>query len=480
MKNTEELYEMLPLHQSRRILCCAATLVILLNATDSHAQESMIPDSARNLTPALMQVDTPGVPDGNKPRTPKILYTHIQAAQLYQRGFLKSGLADNSIVPLILIAGSISSWHFREDFRHLRNQYAPSFRNRFDDYLQYTPAFTVLSLKLTSIKGTYSTKRTIASYVFSALIMAGITNALKHTTKINRPDGTARNSFPSGHTANAFMNATFLHQQYGDRSLAYSVGGYSSAILTAIGRQLNNRHWVPDILAGAAIGILSAELGNFLAGRLFKTEPLRARLPHSDPGSLYPGFISLRMDYRIPLTARGSDYAYVMPGMGLAIDAGWFVNKFVGIGAEAGLYAHPVFLGSGAKSTLPWMIPNSGEHKITFTGRYLRAGPVFRRNIGTGWALNGKLMLGTSLGPSATSRSGSLPSYEIEKVFSWSSGIEVQKKIKDHLGIKTYFAYDSPIKTVAVFSNGNTKFINRYYPSRLHTLSWGIGISALF
>ena len=32
----------------------------------------------------------------------------------------------------------------------------------------------------------------------------------------------------------------------------------------------NNRHWLSDVLTGAGIGILSTELGYYLADRLFK------------------------------------------------------------------------------------------------------------------------------------------------------------------------------------------------------------------
>lgn len=186
-------------------------------------------------------------------------------------------LLRRSFVPACLLTGSMATWHYRKEFRDLRNKHLPGFRYHYDDYLQYAPAALVFSLKAAGVRGKYNTERTVFSYVFSSLIMAGLTNTLKYTSRLERPDGSARNSFPSGHTANAFMNASFLDHEYGDRSLAYSVFGYTTATATAMGRQFNNRHWVPDILAGAAIGILSAELGNYVAGIICKKERKRTR-----------------------------------------------------------------------------------------------------------------------------------------------------------------------------------------------------------
>ena len=99
------------------------------------------------------------------------------------------------------------------------------------------------------------------SNAFSGLLMAGFVNSIKYTVKEKRPDNTSNNSFPSGHTATAFMCATILHKEYGNKSPWYSIGGYTLAGLTGVTRQLNNRHWIGDILAGAGIGILSADLG---------------------------------------------------------------------------------------------------------------------------------------------------------------------------------------------------------------------------
>ena len=91
--------------------------------------------------------------------------------------------------------------------------------------------------------------------------MGVLTNALKYTVCEMRPDGSARNSFPSGHSATAFMGAELVRLEYGGWAGA---GSYSVASATAALRVYNNRHWFNDLLGGAAIGILSANVGYWL------------------------------------------------------------------------------------------------------------------------------------------------------------------------------------------------------------------------
>lgn len=89
--------------------------------------------------------------------------------------------------------------------------------------------------------------------------MLGTVNALKYTTDQIRPDNSSANSFPSGHTANAFFGAAVLAEEYKDQSIIYPIAGYTVATATGVFRMLNNRHWASDVLVGAGIGILSAK-----------------------------------------------------------------------------------------------------------------------------------------------------------------------------------------------------------------------------
>ena len=88
--------------------------------------------------------------------------------------------------------------------------------------------------------------------------------AVKNITKVQRPDGSGSNSFPSGHTATAFAAAEFMRQEYKDASPWYGIAGYAAAMATGILRLYNNKHWVSDVVAGAGVGILSTKLAYWI------------------------------------------------------------------------------------------------------------------------------------------------------------------------------------------------------------------------
>lgn len=178
-------------------------------------------------------------------------------------------------VPLILGGAVVSLYD--TDFRRLRNGYVRSFHHDYDDYLQYAPAALLVGMKVCGVESRSSWGRMLVSDAFSAGLMAAAVNSLKYSFRVMRPDGSTRNSFPSGHTATAFMTATMLHKEYGHRSLWYSIGGYTLATLTGVTRQLNNRHWMSDVMVGAGIGILATEFGYFLADLIFKEKGLKVR-----------------------------------------------------------------------------------------------------------------------------------------------------------------------------------------------------------
>ncbi len=69
-------------------------------------------------------------------------------------------------------------------------------------------------------------------------------------------------SFYSGHTTMAFAMATAISEEL-DNTYA-TVTLYSIASLTAVSRVYDDRHWLSDIVAGAALGIASAK---FVYGR---------------------------------------------------------------------------------------------------------------------------------------------------------------------------------------------------------------------
>lgn len=63
-------------------------------------------------------------------------------------------------------------------------------------------------------------------------------------------------SFPSGHTSSAFSLAAALTEEI--RSPVVWVGAYSAAALVGWSRVRNDRHWLSDVVAGAALGELTS------------------------------------------------------------------------------------------------------------------------------------------------------------------------------------------------------------------------------
>ena len=139
-----------------------------------------------------------------------------------------------------------------------------------DDYSQYMPALSVYGLNLCGIKGVHDFKDRTMILAMSWLTMSVVAGTMKHTIREMRPDGTTHNSFPSGHTATAFMGAEFLYQEYKNVSPWIGVAGYAVAAGTGFFRMYNNRHWLNDILAGAGIGILSTKFSYWIYPKIFK------------------------------------------------------------------------------------------------------------------------------------------------------------------------------------------------------------------
>ncbi len=164
--------------------------------------------------------------------------------------------------------------NFDSDIYAIRNNAIPDFRYTYDDYLQYSPAAVMLAMKACTYESRSGWGRMLTSDAFSIAIMTAAVNGLKYTVRRPRPDGSANNSFPSGHTATSFMTATLLHKEYGWRSPWFSIGAYTVASVSAVSRILNNKHWMTDLIGGAAVGISSVHLGYYLSDLIFKEKGL--------------------------------------------------------------------------------------------------------------------------------------------------------------------------------------------------------------
>jgi membrane-associated phospholipid phosphatase len=115
-------------------------------------------------------------------------------------------------------------------------------------------------------------------------------------TKIYDAEGRRLNSsFPSGHTTVAFAAATVYALEYKDRPWVPIVC-YTAASLIGLSRITENKHWVTDVVAGAALGYLTGKLvvNNYHRYAKLKSPGQKTSLSFSlnyNQGQLMPGML---------------------------------------------------------------------------------------------------------------------------------------------------------------------------------------------
>ena len=141
--------------------------------------------------------------------------------------------------------------HLRSHYDAVNALFAPG------KYLGNTPEQVALSM------GTYAYGRLWASpkasHLGMDLLQAQIltemlVEPLKLATHRQRPDGSNHMSFPSGHAAVTFAGATVLERHLGWRK---SLLGYTLASYVAASRLHDNRHYLSDVVFGAAVGSIA-------------------------------------------------------------------------------------------------------------------------------------------------------------------------------------------------------------------------------
>lgn len=170
-----------------------------------------------------------------------------------------------SIAPVALIGAGMFMKLNKTGFNDLsvRNDVTanvPGFHTTVDDYLRFASLPFLYGLDLAGVKAKTDIKNRTAIFMKAEALMWVSVTLLKNTTHVIRPDGTENTSFPSGHTAQAFLGAVLIHREYGSKSIWYPVGAYTVATSVGVLRVMNNRHYTSDVLVGAGIGMLSAQI----------------------------------------------------------------------------------------------------------------------------------------------------------------------------------------------------------------------------
>lgn len=177
----------------------------------------------------------------------------------HQSSVYKPYIAPASLVLYGLVCWGDHGFPSSIEIAKFRNENYNSFSTSIDDYLVFAPGAALVALNVCKVK---SRSDILNQGIITAKSMAlslGIVNILKYTTQVTRPDGSANNSFASGHSAAAFTLAEVLHQEFKDKPWTY-ISGYAAATSVAGLRILNNKHWFSDVLVGAGIGVLATKL----------------------------------------------------------------------------------------------------------------------------------------------------------------------------------------------------------------------------
>ena len=345
--------------------------------------------------------------------------------------FSSSRFYQMTYIGVPLVVGGLIVKSEDDHFRSLRNDYLPRFNRRADDYLQYAPAAVMLGMKVAGVKGRSSWGRMIVSDAFSALLMGSVVNTLKQTTHVMRPDGSNDRSFPSGHTATAFMTATMLTKEYGHKSPWIGIGAYTAASTTGLMRMANNKHWLSDVLTGAGIGILSTELGYYFADLIFKEKGIN----RFDDKEIFermanPSFISLYLGLNIPLSGYDIDEQTefrTSSGSSAGVEGAYFFNPYIGMG------------GRFAVSNTSIIVNNGDAEDNTFDAMSLCGGAYFSYPLSSRWLVGSKLLGGYVHYPSLKLSEQTVP---IKNGVCFGCGFSLTFKAKEHLGARFFLDYN--------------------------------------
>jgi membrane-associated phospholipid phosphatase len=117
------------------------------------------------------------------------------------------------------------------------------------DILQFALPASAFAITLA-----YQDGRGALEFGESAVVTLGVTYGLKYTVNETRPNGGSQ-SFPSAHTSISFSAAEFMRKRYG---WEYGIPAYAAASFVAYSRVEAREHYAHDVIAGAAIGIVSS------------------------------------------------------------------------------------------------------------------------------------------------------------------------------------------------------------------------------
>lgn len=205
-----------------------------------------------------------------------------QINQVKRSSFSKLMLNEGLIAPIGLISYGVTS--VKNPYLKKQNELIKSnlqstrpIRVRIDDFTQYAATGSYFAFDLMGIKAKHDLKSRLFVGSVAHIIMGSTVNLMKKSVPVMRPDFSASNSFPSGHTATAFVGAELIWQEYNHQSVWYGIGAYTIAAGTGFFRMYNNRHWLSDVIMGAGIGVLSTKVAYWMLPKIEERVQKRKR-----------------------------------------------------------------------------------------------------------------------------------------------------------------------------------------------------------
>ena len=350
------------------------------------------------------------------------LTSNTDSPQRYSIG-RKAGQIAVTSVPVMALGG-VAALDTDGGLKNLRDSWIPDFHNRADDYLQYSPGALMLALKAVGVQGRSTWGEMLTASAAAYVIMGVSVNALKYTTSVERPNGADTHSFPSGHSATAFMMAGLLTREYGELSPWVGIGAYSVASATGAMRIANDRHWLSDVLVGAGLGILSSEAGYFLSDILFGKDWKDEELSCDET----PSFIGL-------YTGTGWFFGSSVPSGSRTSHAGvegaYFLDPHFGLGGRAliSYAAQDLEAHSGSSSV------SSGDSANLVS---VSAGGYFNLPVCKRISLGSKALIGyyRQTDDNVSER------YDLGGGLDLGTGLSFNVRLRDHYGIRLFADYD--------------------------------------
>lgn len=182
-----------------------------------------------------------------------------------KKSFFKSKVFRAAAIPAVLIGyGAYTfnggGFYTNQEAQRDIHRIFPTSQSRIADILIFVPYLELGAVALAGVESRNDRINTLLIIAKSEAIMLGSTFVVKALSREERPDGSDNLSFPSGHTAQAFLAASIVHTELRDKSQWYGIGAYAVATSVGVLRMVVDKHWQSDVVAGAGFGILSAHI----------------------------------------------------------------------------------------------------------------------------------------------------------------------------------------------------------------------------